>query len=471
MKRSIDSKSLLLLLPLCVCFIDCVILKPNEKQIAILQKTVKELLDFEQLPGDVVRPTSRTENAASKYMLRLFNGYKQINSAQRYPPGNIVRSINPKIGTLFDEELLIFKLNAIKPSEQVVQAELLYNTQYKRRLIWKQMKGSVKAFGILQSNAKAQTIRLAPSAAFRYWLSFNMTKLVEEALRANQTIVSVKFLRGGKKIKCTELMKRNAPFLLVYADEPMLIDGTKFQSAFNAGTIPDLRTDVTRNLMTEVAEKRSKRSLSQYYVYSAEEKQHGDDSDLEEQTERHLKKFRDLGPRILRSRKHDRSLQRRKQQKARSTSPKDPMMGFGMEKKLSKVVTVSPLPPTEQKKAADLTVVLLPRKAYSSQSCRTEKLNVRFRDIGWEQWIIAPTSFEAHYCSGTCPFPLKQGVNPSNHAIVQSIIHRLGLNPYVPDVCCAPDKMDSLTLLYYDEMDNVVLKNYPRMSVASCACL
>ncbi|VDN45592.1 unnamed protein product [Gongylonema pulchrum] len=100
-----------------------------------------------------------------------------------------------------------------------------------------------------------------------------------------------------------------------------------------------------------------------------------------------------------------------------------------------------------------------------------QKLNVQFRDIGWEHWIIAPTSFEAHYCSGSCPFPLKKNVNPSNHAIVQSIIHRLGLEPYVPDVCCAPDKMDSLTLLYYDEVDNVVLKNYPRMTVTSCACL
>ncbi|CAG9534804.1 unnamed protein product [Cercopithifilaria johnstoni] len=470
MKHPINPKSLLLLLPLCISFIDSLILKPNEKQIAILKKTVKELLDFEQLPGDVVRPMSRLENAASKYMLRLFNRYKESNNAQRYPLGNIVRSISPKIGTLFDEELLVFKLNAIKPSEQVVQAELHYNIQYKRRFIWKKVKESVKAFGILQSNAKTQTVRLAPTANFRYWLSFNMTKLINEALQANQTIVAVKFLRDGKKMKCIELIKRNAPFLLIYADEPIFADGTKFQSAFNAKTIPDLHIDAAKNLSSEMAKKRSKR-MSQYYVYSTKEKQGGNDKNLEKQTERHLQKFRDLGPRVLRDRKQDRPLQRRKQQKARSTSRNDPMMGFGMVKKLSKVVTASPFSSIEQKNNDDLTVVLLPREAYSSQSCRTEKLNVRFRDIGWEHWIIAPTSFEAHYCSGTCPFPLKQEVNPSNHAIVQSIIHRLGLNPYVPDVCCAPDKMDSLTLLYYDEMDNVVLKNYPRMTVASCACL
>lgn len=59
--------------------------------------------------------------------------------------------------------------------------------------------------------------------------------------------------------------------------------------------------------------------------------------------------------------------QRRKQQKARTTLQNDPMMGFGTEKKLSKVVTVPPSPSKRQKKGDDLTVVLLPGEAYSSQ--------------------------------------------------------------------------------------------------------
>ncbi|VDO24182.1 unnamed protein product, partial [Brugia timori] len=191
MKHLVDPKSLLLL-SLCIRFISCLILKPNEKQIAILQKTVKELLAFEQLPGDVVRSKLRTENAASKYMLRLFNRYKENNDTQHYPLGNIVRSISPITGTLFDEELLIFKLNTIKISEQVFQAELRYKIQNKRRFIWKEIRETIKALGILQNNAKAKIVRLAPTAIFPYWLSFNMTKLVNEALQTNQTIVAVK---------------------------------------------------------------------------------------------------------------------------------------------------------------------------------------------------------------------------------------------------------------------------------------
>lgn len=38
--------------------------------------------------------------------------------------------------------------------------------------------------------------------------------------------------------------------------------------------------------------------------------------------------------------------------------------------------------------------------------CGKRRLSVDFADIGWSDWIISPKSFEAHYCAGTCPFPL-----------------------------------------------------------------
>lgn len=40
------------------------------------------------------------------------------------------------------------------------------------------------------------------------------------------------------------------------------------------------------------------------------------------------------------------------------------------------------------------------------QLCSRRRLVVDFADIGWGDWIISPKSFEAHYCAGTCPFPL-----------------------------------------------------------------
>ena len=56
----------------------------------------------------------------------------------------------------------------------------------------------------------------------------------------------------------------------------------------------------------------------------------------------------------------------------------------------------------------DVTVVLLGGNKYSQEKCKKRDLVVQFRDIGWEHWIIAPKSFEAHYCSGSCPFPLEK---------------------------------------------------------------
>nr|CAD7194696.1 unnamed protein product [Timema douglasi] len=61
-------------------------------------------------------------------------------------------------------------------------------------------------------------------------------------------------------------------------------------------------------------------------------------------------------------------------------------------------------------------------------------------------------------------------LNPTNHATIQSLVHAIGAQPDVPAPCCVPDHLSPMTLLYMDEAGNVVLKNYPSMTVDSCAC-
>jgi len=102
--------------------------------------------------------------------------------------------------------------------------------------------------------------------------------------------------------------------------------------------------------------------------------------------------------------------------------------------------------------------------------CSKHELLVDFADIGWNDWIISPSSFQANYCKGSCPFPLTKNSQPTNHATIQSLVHAVGLTAGVPAPCCVPLKMSALTLLYFDQNRNVVLKNYPNMSVDSCAC-
>ncbi|XP_019669013.1 growth/differentiation factor 10 isoform X1 [Felis catus] len=102
--------------------------------------------------------------------------------------------------------------------------------------------------------------------------------------------------------------------------------------------------------------------------------------------------------------------------------------------------------------------------------CSRRYLKVDFADIGWNEWIILPKSFDAYYCAGVCEFPMPKMVRPSNHATIQSIVRAVGIVPGIPEPCCVPDKMNSLGVLFLDENRNVVLKVYPNMSVETCAC-
>lgn len=102
--------------------------------------------------------------------------------------------------------------------------------------------------------------------------------------------------------------------------------------------------------------------------------------------------------------------------------------------------------------------------------CSRRYLKVDFADIGWSEWVLSPKSFDAYYCSGVCEFPMPKIVRPSNHATIQSIVKTVGIIPGIPEPCCVPDKMNSLSVLFLDESRNVVLKVYPNMSVETCAC-
>lgn len=111
------------------------------------------------------------------------------------------------------------------------------------------------------------------------------------------------------------------------------------------------------------------------------------------------------------------------------------------------------------------------RRATSGEAnCRRRELYVDFESIGWSQWIIAPVGYQAYDCHGTCIFPLTQSQRPTNHATVQSIVHHMRPANDVATPCCVPATLSSLTLLYYDESDNVVLKQYKDMIADTCGC-
>nr|XP_022910434.1 protein decapentaplegic-like [Onthophagus taurus] len=100
--------------------------------------------------------------------------------------------------------------------------------------------------------------------------------------------------------------------------------------------------------------------------------------------------------------------------------------------------------------------------------CRRHKMYVDFDDLGWNDWIIAPTGYNAYYCGGDCDLPYTSEVNATNHAVVQSMAHLFDPEN-VPKPCCVPTKLNSISLLTVDG-EGVVIKQYEDMVVASCGC-
>ncbi|KAK9506124.1 hypothetical protein O3M35_008116 [Rhynocoris fuscipes] len=108
------------------------------------------------------------------------------------------------------------------------------------------------------------------------------------------------------------------------------------------------------------------------------------------------------------------------------------------------------------------------RRKDGDKICRRHNLYVDFKDVGWNDWIVAPPGYDAYYCYGDCPFPLADHLNSTNHAVVQTLVH--SVNPgAVPKACCVPTQLSSISMLYVDD-ENIVLKNYQDMAVVGCGC-
>ncbi|KAI7796667.1 putative bone morphogenetic protein 2-like [Triplophysa rosa] len=94
------------------------------------------------------------------------------------------------------------------------------------------------------------------------------------------------------------------------------------------------------------------------------------------------------------------------------------------------------------------------RRARSfTTTCQRKNLYVDFTKIGWSGWIISP-----------------KGLRATNHATVRSIMNALKLTQEAGNPCCIPDVLHPISLLYFDDEENVVLKQYDDMVAGSCGC-
>ncbi|XP_002735397.2 bone morphogenetic protein 10-like [Saccoglossus kowalevskii] len=110
------------------------------------------------------------------------------------------------------------------------------------------------------------------------------------------------------------------------------------------------------------------------------------------------------------------------------------------------------------------------KRAGSKNACQRQPMYVHFKDIGWDEWIIAPKGYQAYQCNGKCTFPLTDHWSPTKHAIVQTLVHSAKPSK-VSRVSCVPTKLDPISILYYDDAGVVTYKyKYDGMVVAECGC-
>ncbi|XP_039275471.1 inhibin beta chain [Nilaparvata lugens] len=106
----------------------------------------------------------------------------------------------------------------------------------------------------------------------------------------------------------------------------------------------------------------------------------------------------------------------------------------------------------------------------SVKQCCKQRFFVSFKQLGWEDWIIAPSGYFANYCKGDCGGLHRTPdtyLNYYTHVIEEyrKLDKMSGIQP-----CCAPLKFSPMSLIYFGPDSNIIKRDLPKMVVDECGC-
>lgn len=105
--------------------------------------------------------------------------------------------------------------------------------------------------------------------------------------------------------------------------------------------------------------------------------------------------------------------------------------------------------------------------------CCKRQFYVNFKDIGWNDWIIAPSGYHANYCEGDCLNHVA-GFGGSSLSFHSTVINHYRMRGYSPfqnmKSCCVPTRLRAMSMLYYNEEQKVIKKDIQDMIVDACGC-
>nr|XP_044993777.1 growth/differentiation factor 10 isoform X2 [Jaculus jaculus] len=434
--------------------------------------------DPQHPPGDAAAAAATAlgqgpQDMVTVHMLRLYEKYSRRGA--RPGGGNTVRSFRARL-VVDQKAVYFFNLTSMQDSEMILTATFHFYSEPPRWPRAREMPCKPRAknascrllppgpparlhllFRSLSQNAATHgllrgAMALAPPPR-GLWQAKDISSIVKAARRDGELLLSAQLDSGEKDLPGVSRPSPHAPYILVYANdlaisEPNSVAVTlQRYDPFPAGD-PEPRAAPNSSADPRVRRAAASSSSAQASGPLQDNELPGlDEMPAHVHHAQHYHKhefwsspFRALKPRPGRK---DR---RKKGQDVVTTSSQ--MLDFD-EKTMQKARR---------------------RQWDEPRFCSRRYLKVDFADIGWNEWILSPKSFDAYYCAGACEFPMPKIVRPSNHATIQSIVRAVGIVPGIPEPCCVPDKMNSLGVLFLDENRNVVLKVYPNMSVETCAC-
>lgn len=146
-------------------------------------------------------------------------------------------------------------------------------------------------------------------------------------------------------------------------------------------------------------------------------------------------------------------------------NPKDQSSGDNDINRPFLVVYIEPnVVKRNRRRALDCSV------ATKTQCCK-QRFYVSFKALGWDDWIIAPAGYYANYCSGSCGGGLNR--TPDTFLTYYShVFHEVRkynkLNGN--QLCCAPLKFSSMSLIYFGPDSKIIKRDLPKMVVDECGC-
>lgn len=107
--------------------------------------------------------------------------------------------------------------------------------------------------------------------------------------------------------------------------------------------------------------------------------------------------------------------------------------------------------------------------AMRGQCCK-QRFYIKFQEIGWDSWIIAPGGYYANYCRGDCGGVHRTPdtyLNLNTQAIED---YRKAKHSSIFQPCCAPVKFSSMSLIYFTDDGNIIKRDLPKMVIDECGC-